>query len=204
MATNRVVLIGRLTRDAELKYTQGGDAVSKFAIAVDMKKKSGDQWVEEANFFDIVLWGRQAEAINQYLVKGKQVGIDGQLKQEKWEQDGQSRSKIVVKAENVELLGGGQNDARQAPQQQYQQQYQQPQSQAPRQQAPAAQYRQPAQPQYQQPPAGQQYAAPRQPPAGYQQPPAGYQQPPAGYQQPAPQPPSADYSQQDFPDDIPF
>lgn len=102
---NHVVLVGRLTRDAELKYIPSGQALSKFSIALNRKRKNGDQWVDEANFFDIVLWGRQAEAINQYLVKGKQVAIDGELRQERWEQEGQSRSKVEIVASNVMLLG---------------------------------------------------------------------------------------------------
>ena len=93
---NRVMLIGRLTRDAELKYTSGGMAVCKFSIAVNKFRKNGDQRVEEANFFDIVLWGRSGEALNQYLVKGKQVAVDGELHQNRWEQDGQPRSKIEI------------------------------------------------------------------------------------------------------------
>ncbi|HOT62427.1 MAG TPA: single-stranded DNA-binding protein [Treponemataceae bacterium] len=104
---NHVILIGRLTRDAELKYTSGGMAVCKFAIAVNRRRKNGDQWVEEANFFDIVVWGRTGETINQYLVKGKQVAIEGELRQNRWEQDGQSRSKVEIMANNVQLLGGG-------------------------------------------------------------------------------------------------
>lgn len=104
---NHVMLIGRLTRDAELKYTSGGQAVCKFAIAVNRRKKSGDQWVEEASFFDIVLWGRSGETLNQYLVKGKQVAVEGELNQNRWEQDGQARSKIEIMASNVQLLGGG-------------------------------------------------------------------------------------------------
>ncbi|MBN1617367.1 MAG: single-stranded DNA-binding protein [Spirochaetales bacterium] len=103
---NHVILIGRLTRDAELKYTSGGMAVCKFAIAVNKRRKNGDQWVEEANFFDIVLWGRSGESINQYLVKGKQVAVEGELRQNRWEQDGQSRSKVEIVANNVQLLGG--------------------------------------------------------------------------------------------------
>jgi single-strand DNA-binding protein len=103
---NHVVLIGRLTRDAELKYTANGQAVCKFSIAVNRRRKSGDQWVDEANFFDIVLWGRQGEALNQYLVKGKLVGVDGELRQDRWEQDGQNRSKVEVVANNLQLLGG--------------------------------------------------------------------------------------------------
>jgi single-strand DNA-binding protein len=106
---NSVNLIGRLTRDAELKYTNGGTAVCKFAIAVNRKKKDGENWVDEASFFDIVLWGRQGEALNQYMVKGKQVGVKGELRQERWEQDGQKRSRIEVVAMDIQLLGGGNN-----------------------------------------------------------------------------------------------
>jgi single-strand DNA-binding protein len=104
---NRVTLIGRLVRDAELKYTANGQAVSKFSIAVNRKKKNGDTWTDEASFFDITLWGRQAEGLNQYLLKGKQIAVDGELRQDRWQQDGQNRSKIDVIANAVELLGGG-------------------------------------------------------------------------------------------------
>ena len=104
---NHVVLVGRLTRDAELKYTQGGAAVCKFSIAINRRRKNGEEWVEEANYFDIVLWGRQGEALNQYLVKGKQVAVEGELRQNRWEQDGQSRSKVEIIANNLQLLGGG-------------------------------------------------------------------------------------------------
>ncbi len=104
---NHVVLVGRLTRNAELKYTNSGAAVSKFSIAINQRRKKDDQWVDEVSFFDIVLWGKSAEAINQYLVKGKQVGVEGQLRQDRWEQDGQSRSKVEIVASNVQLLGGG-------------------------------------------------------------------------------------------------
>jgi len=104
---NHVVLIGRLTRDTELKYLSNGTAVSKFSIAVNRSVKRGDSWESEANFFDIVLWGRQAESLNQYLLKGKQVGIDGEMRQDRWQQDGQNRSRIEVVANHVQLLGGG-------------------------------------------------------------------------------------------------
>jgi single-strand DNA-binding protein len=105
---NRVIVIGRLTRDCETKFTQSGQAVCKFSIAVNRKRKVGDQWEDEANFFDAVLWGRQAESLNQYLVKGKQVAIDGELRQDRWEQDGQKRSRIEIVVGSIELLGGGQ------------------------------------------------------------------------------------------------
>ena len=107
MDVNHVVLIGRLTRDAEYKVLPSGQGVCNFSVAVNRRKKSGDQWEDEANYFDIVLWGKQADSINRYLVKGKQVGIDGELRQDRWQQDGQNRSKVVISANNVQLLGGG-------------------------------------------------------------------------------------------------
>ena len=103
---NQVVIVGRLTRDAELKYTSNGFAIGSFSIAVNRRRKNGEQWVEEGNFFDINLFGKPAETLNQYLVKGKQVAIQGELRQDRWEQDGQPRSKIVIVANNVQLLGG--------------------------------------------------------------------------------------------------
>ena len=104
---NQVVLVGRLTRDSELKYTAGGQAVCKFSIAINRRRKNGDQWEDEANYFDVVLWGRQGEALAQYLLKGKPVGVSGELRQDRWEQDGQKRSKVEVVASNIQLLGGG-------------------------------------------------------------------------------------------------
>lgn len=99
--TNLVILIGRLTRDAERRAANGP---LNFAIAVNRRIKQGEQWVEEAEFFDIVYWHKSLDA---YLVKGKQVAIEGELHQHKWEQDGQPRSKLQVTANNVQLLGGG-------------------------------------------------------------------------------------------------
>ncbi len=103
---NRVFLVGRLTRDAELRFTTAGTPVAKFSIAVNRSKKTGDQWDEEVNYFDIVLWGKTAEALSKYLIKGKQVAIDGELRQSRWEQDGQNRSRIEIHAANIQLLGG--------------------------------------------------------------------------------------------------
>ncbi|MCY4483633.1 MAG: single-stranded DNA-binding protein [Spirochaetaceae bacterium] len=103
---NHVTLVGRLTRDAELKYTNSGQAVSKIGIAINQRRRRDDQWVDEAHFFDCVVWGRTAEALNPYLVKGKQVGIEGQLRQDRWEQDGRSRSRVEIFVNNLQLLGG--------------------------------------------------------------------------------------------------
>lgn len=103
---NHVTLIGRLTRDAELKYTPGGLAISSFSIAVNRRRKNGDQWVDEVSYFDINLYGKPAESLKQYLTKGKQVAVDGELRQDRWEKDGQNHSKIYIAANNVQLLGG--------------------------------------------------------------------------------------------------
>ncbi|MDR2923979.1 MAG: single-stranded DNA-binding protein [Treponema sp.] len=103
---NHVVLVGRLTRDAELKSIASGQAVCKFSIAVNRRRKNGEQWEDEPNFFDIVVWGRQGESLHQYLVKGKLIGVDGELRQDRWQQDGQNRSKVEIVANNIQLLGG--------------------------------------------------------------------------------------------------
>ena len=104
---NNVVLVGRLTRDAELKYTASGQVFCKLALAINRRRKVGEKWEDEVNYFDVVSWGRQGEALNQYLLKGKQVGIEGELRQDRWQQDGQNRSKIEIVANNIQLLGGG-------------------------------------------------------------------------------------------------
>lgn len=110
---NNVSLVGRLTRDVEVKYTNGGLAIGKFGLANNYSKKTGDKWTDEANFFDVVLFGKQAESLKQYLIKGKQVAIEGELRQDRWEQDGQSRSKVIINASNVQLLGGNEKQTQQ-------------------------------------------------------------------------------------------
>lgn len=109
---NKVIIIGRLTRDAELKYSNSGTAICEFALAVNNAKKKGEEWVDEPSFFDITIFGRQGEAIQQYMVKGKQVGVEGRLKQQRWQnQEGQNRSKVVIIAETVQLLRSKGEDA---------------------------------------------------------------------------------------------
>ena len=103
---NRVMLVGRLTKDAELKAIPSGTTVCKFSLAVGRNVKSGEEWKEETSFFDVALWGRRGEALHQYLTKGKLVGIDGELRQDRWQQDGQNRSKVEIVASNIQLLGG--------------------------------------------------------------------------------------------------
>ncbi len=103
---NRVFLMGRLTRDPEIKYTGGGLAICEIGLAVNSKRKSGDDWVEEVTFIDVTVFGRQAETSNEYLAKGRQVLIEGRLKLDQWEKDGQKRSKLCVVAERVNFIGG--------------------------------------------------------------------------------------------------
>lgn len=103
---NHVVLVGNLTRDAELKYTNSGLAIAHFTLAVNRRVKKDEGWQDEPGFFDCDLMGKSAEAVQQYLVKGKQVAIQGELRQDRWEQDGQRRSKVVIHVWNLQLLGG--------------------------------------------------------------------------------------------------
>ena len=104
---NRVVLVGNLTRDIELRRTPQGTAVTDLGLAVNERVKRNDEWVDEANFFDITLWGRTAEVASEYLSKGSSVLIEGRLKYETWQQDdGAKRSKVKVVGERMQMLGG--------------------------------------------------------------------------------------------------
>jgi single-strand DNA-binding protein len=102
---NYVVLVGRLTRDANLKFTGSGLAICEFSLAINRRVRQGDAWTDEAHFFDITLFGKQGEAIAKYMSKGNQIAVEGELRLDRWEQDGQKRSKIKIVANNVQLLG---------------------------------------------------------------------------------------------------
>ena len=108
---NTVILVGRVTRDAELKYTASGTPFAQFSIAVNRSVKKGDQWTEEASFFDLTLWDKKAEGLKPHLTKGQQVAVDGELRQERWEKDGQKFSKVQVVVETIQLLGGRRDGA---------------------------------------------------------------------------------------------
>ena len=108
---NHVFLIGRLTRDLgsnkkDFGYVGNGQARANVSIAVNRSRKNGEQWIDEANFFDVTIWGKTAENLKPYLQKGKQIAVDGYLKQDRWEKDGQNHSRIYIAANNVQLLGG--------------------------------------------------------------------------------------------------
>ena len=108
---NHVVLIGRLTQDLgsderSFGYVGNGQARANVSIAVNRSKKNGDQWVEEVNYFNITIWGKTAENLKPYLTKGKQICVEGHLKQDRWEKDGQKQSRVTIVADQVQLLGG--------------------------------------------------------------------------------------------------
>lgn len=103
---NRVILLGNLTRDPELKYLQSGMAVTDIGLAVNDRRKGADgNWVEETTFVDVTLWGRTAEVAGEYLSKGSPVLIEGRLKLDTWEKDGKKNSKLRVVGEKMQLLG---------------------------------------------------------------------------------------------------
>ena len=102
MDTNICVLVGNLTRDAEVDYLPSGTACGKFSIAVSYRK--GEK--NETSYFDCKGFGKMCESLKPYLVKGKKVSVTGELRQERWEKDGRTQSKIVVLAGNIQLLGG--------------------------------------------------------------------------------------------------
>jgi len=119
---NKIILAGNLTRDIEIRYTQGGSAIGNTAIATTRKFKSatGEQ-KEETLFVDLTFFGRTAEVANQYLRKGSKVLVDGRLKLDQWTaQDGSKRSKHSVTVENLQMLGS-KDDSQSAAAPQYEQ-----------------------------------------------------------------------------------
>lgn len=108
---NRVTLVGRLTRDPELRHLPSGSPVLEMGVAVNgrMQDDAGN-WVDKPNFFDVKVYGNQAEMLSQHLAKGRRIGIDGRLDWRSWEaQDGTKRSKVDVVAQNVQFLDSRQD-----------------------------------------------------------------------------------------------
>ena len=106
---NKVMLIGNLTRDPEVKFTPKGTAIAELGLAINRtwKNESGEKQ-EETTFVDVTLWGRQAEIAKEYLTKGRPVYIEGRLQLDSWDdkQTGQKRTKLKVTGEQMQLLGG--------------------------------------------------------------------------------------------------
>lgn len=150
MSINRVNISGNLTRDAELRTTQAGTGILAFGMAVNDRRKNPqtEEWEDVPNYVDCVIFGKRADALGQYLVKGTKVAVEGKLRWSQWERDGQKRSKLEVVVDEIEFLSRKSDDqptyqaqqpayqpqqtSYQQPQQQYQQSaYQQPTYNAP-------------------------------------------------------------------------
>jgi single-strand DNA-binding protein len=143
---NRVILLGNVTRDIELRYTPSGMAVTDMGMAVNDRRKNQQtgEWIEEVTFVDVTLWGRTAEVAGEYLSKGAPVFIEGRLKLDTWEKDGKKNYKLHVIGERLQLIGsrqggggGGGGGGRTAPQQSYDEQdYGEPDAAPPQRSAP--------------------------------------------------------------------
>src|SRR5689334_11038782 len=106
---NRVVLVGNLTRDPELRHTPSGTAVCSLRLAVNTRRKDGatGEWTEKPNYFDVTVWGQQGENCAQYLTKGRPVAIDGRLEwREFQDKQGNNRQAVDIIADSVQFLGG--------------------------------------------------------------------------------------------------
>jgi len=104
---NRVILVGNLTRDPELRYIPSGTAVTDIGLAVNDKYKNKQgEWVEDVTFVDVTLWARQAEIASEYLSKGAPVLIEGRLKLDTWEKEGKKQSRLRVVGERMQMLSG--------------------------------------------------------------------------------------------------
>lgn len=112
---NAITLVGRITKDSELRYTASGTAIANFSIATNRRIKKNDEWVDEASFINLTLWSKQAEGLNKYLVKGTQVAIQGHLEQHRWEKDGVKHSELRVGVDEIQLLGGKREGQAEAP-----------------------------------------------------------------------------------------
>jgi single-strand DNA-binding protein len=150
---NKVMIMGNVTRDIEVRYTPKGTAVTDIGVACNRRVKQGEEWVDETTFVDVTLWGRTAELAGQYLAKGRGVFIEGRLQLDTWQdsQTGKQRSRLKVVGENMQFVGGGGGGG---------QQQQRPPQGAPQQQPQAAAS---PQQQYQAPPQQQQGASPANP-----------------------------------------
>ena len=120
MSINKYICTGNLTREPEIRRTQSGMAILTFGVAVNDRRKNGQtgEWEDYANFIDCTMFGNRAESLSNYLHKGMKVAIEGKLRYESWERDGQKRSKIGVIVDEIEFMSRN-GDAK--PQQRHQQ-----------------------------------------------------------------------------------
>lgn len=113
MDLNKCFVIGRMTRDwdeRDFGYTTGGTARLNLSIAVNRSEKRNGAWQDKVSYFDVTVWGKTADKIKYCLHKGKQIAVDGYLDQQRWEKDGVKYSKVVIIADNVQLLGCSQDN----------------------------------------------------------------------------------------------
>ena len=109
---NRVILVGNLTKDPEVRYTPSGSAVGDLRMAINRKYKTADgQAKDETCFVGVTVWGRQAETCAEYLSKGAPLLVEGRLKYDEWEKEGQKHNRLSVVAERVQFLSGGRGAA---------------------------------------------------------------------------------------------
>lgn len=108
---NRVVLMGRLTRDVELRHTQGGTAVAGFGMAINRKWSQNGEPKESVCYVDLKAWSKTAELLAQYLKKGDPIHVEGRLEFESWEKDGEKRSKLFVTIDSFQFIGGKRDEA---------------------------------------------------------------------------------------------
>lgn len=102
---NKVILIGNLTKDPELRYTPKGTPVCTLRLASTTRYKSGDSMKDDTLFINVVVWGKQGETAAQYLAKGRSVLVEGRLQEQRWETDGQQKSRFEIVAQGVRFLG---------------------------------------------------------------------------------------------------
>lgn len=100
---NIVAITGRVTRDTECRFTNGGTATATFSVANNRRRKVNNEWQDDTSFFDVQLWGKTAEALAPKLQKGTQVSVQGTLRQDRWEAEGQARTRVVIVADKVIL-----------------------------------------------------------------------------------------------------
>ena len=101
---NRVVLTGNLTRDPELRSTPSGISVCSLRVACNTRRKSGEDWVDKPNYFDVTVWGAHGETCARYLAKGRPIAIDGRLEWREWQHEDSTRQAVEVIADSVQFL----------------------------------------------------------------------------------------------------
>lgn len=115
MPINGATITGNLVRDSELKALPSGTSVLNFSVAVNERRKKGDEWEDYPNYFDCVMYGKRAESIARYLRKGTKVTVDGRLHQSRWEKDGKRNSRVEIIVDELEFMSRDNGDSGEAP-----------------------------------------------------------------------------------------